>query len=76
MISFRLNYSFISQINKLVACSHPDHVMQAVNVTVTDVDSNRSEGEAVLLPGAVDGDGRVQDVHCGAEVSAGRRVAR
>lgn len=57
-------------------CSHPDHVVHTVNITVSNVDPNGSEGEAVLLPGAVDGDGRVQDIHCGAEVTAGGGITR
>lgn len=54
--------------------SHPDHVMHTVDVTVSHVDSDGPEGEAVLLPRAVDRDGRVRDVDHGRVVSAGRGV--
>ena len=56
--------------------SHPDHVMYAVNITVSNVDSDCSESEPILLPRAVDGDWRVQDIDHGTVVSAGGRVAR
>lgn len=49
--------------------------MHAVDVAVSDVDPDGSEGEAVLLPGAVDGDGRAQHADRRAEVSAGGGVA-
>lgn len=45
--------------------------MHAVNIAVSHVDSDSSEGEAVLLPRAVDGDGRMQDVDHRRVVSAG-----
>lgn len=48
--------------------------MYAVNVTVSHVDSDGSQSETVLLPGAMDGDGRMQDVDHGRIVSAGRGV--
>lgn len=48
--------------------------MYAVDVTVSHVDSYGSEGEAVLLPRAMDGDGRVQDVDHRRVVSAGGGV--
>lgn len=37
-------------------CPYPDHVMYAVDVTVTHVDSDGAQGEAVLLSRAMDGD--------------------
>lgn len=49
--------------------------MHAVDVTVSDVDSDGPEGEAVLLPGAVDRDWRMQDVNHWGVVPAGGRVA-
>lgn len=45
--------------------------MHAVNITVSHVDSDCSQGETILLPGAVDGDGRMQDVDHRRVVSAG-----
>lgn len=54
--------------------SYPDHVMYAVDVTVSHVDSDGSESEAILLARAVDGDRRMQDVDHGRVVSAWRRV--
>lgn len=50
--------------------------MDAVDITVSHVDSDGSESEAILLPRAVDGDWRMQDVDHWGVVSAGRRVAR
>lgn len=54
--------------------SHPDYVMYTVDITVSHVDSDGSESEAILLPRAVDGDWRMRDVDHGRVVSAGRRV--
>lgn len=54
--------------------SHPDHVMYTVDITVSYVDSDCSEGEAILLPRTVDGDWRVQYVDHWRIVSDGRRV--
>lgn len=48
--------------------------MDAVDVAVSDVDPDGPEREAVLLPGAMDGDGRAQHADGGAEVPAGGRV--
>lgn len=48
--------------------------MDAVNITVSHVDSDGSQGEAVLLSGAMDGDGRMQHIDHGRVVSAGRGV--
>lgn len=49
--------------------------MYAVHVAVSHVDPNGSQSEAVLLPRAVDGDGRVQDVDQRRVVSVWRGVA-
>lgn len=57
-------------------CLYPDNVMHAVDVTVADVNPDGPEGEAILLPRAVDGDGRAQHADRRAEVSAGGRVSR
>lgn len=51
---------------------YPDDVVDAVYVAVSDVDPDGPERETVLLPGAVDGDGRAQHVDRWAEVPAGR----
>ncbi len=48
--------------------------MHAVDITVSNVDPDGPESEAVLLSRAMDGDGRAQHADCWAEVSAGRRV--
>lgn len=45
-------------------------MVHAVNVTVSNVDPDGPEGEAVLLSRAMDGDGRAQYVDCWEEVSA------
>lgn len=50
--------------------------MHAVDVTVSDVNPDGPEREAILLPRAVDGDGRAQHADRRAEVSAGGRVSR
>lgn len=55
--------------------SYPDHVMHTVHIAVAHVDSDGSEGEAVLLPRAVDGDRRVLNVDQWGVVSAGGRVS-
>lgn len=49
--------------------------MHAVDVAVPHVHSDGSESEAILLPRAVDGDWRVQDINHGRVVSAGGGVA-
>lgn len=54
--------------------SHPDHVMYAEDITVPHVDPDGSESEAILLPGAMDGDWRMLDVDHWRVVSAGGRV--
>lgn len=46
-------------------------MMHAVDVTVSDIDSDGPEGETVLFSRAVDGDGRTQHTDCWAEVSTG-----
>ena len=53
---------------------HPDHVMHTVHVTVSHVNPDGSEREAVLLPRAMDGDRRMLDVDHRRVVSARRRV--
>ena len=45
--------------------------MHTVDITVSDVDPDGPEGEAVLLPRPMDGDRRAQHADCRAEVSAG-----
>lgn len=40
--------------------TYPDHVVDSVDVAVAHVDADGSQGEAVLLPRAVDDDGRPQ----------------
>lgn len=57
-------------------CFYPDDVMHTVDVTVSDVNPDGPEREAILLPRAVDGDGRAQHADRRAEVSAGGRVSR
>lgn len=49
-------------------------MMHTVHITVSHVDSDGSQSEAILLPGAEDGDWRMRDVDHGRVVSAGRRV--
>ena len=56
--------------------SYPNNVVDTVDVTVSNIDSNGSESEAIFLPRAVDSDGRAQHTHSREEVSAGRRVPR
>lgn len=50
--------------------------MYAVDVTVSHVHPDCSEGEAVFLPRAVDGDRRTQHTDRGGVVPAGRGVPR
>lgn len=54
----------------------PDHVVNSVNVSVAHVDTNGPQGEAVLLAGTVDDDGRLDAADGWAEVPAGRGVSR
>lgn len=51
--------------------SYPNYMMHAVDVTVSDVDSDGPEGETVLFSRAMDGNGRAQHTDCWAEISAG-----
>ena len=46
-------------------------MMHAVDVTVSNVDPDGPESEAVLLPRALDGDGGAQHADGRAEVPAG-----
>lgn len=65
-----------TQVEDKSVCFYPDYVMHAVDVTVSDVNPYGPEREAILLPRAVDGDGRAQRADSRAEVSAGGRVSR
>lgn len=49
----------------------PNNVMYAVDITVSNVDSDGSESKAIFLSGAVDGNGGAQHTDCWEKVSAG-----
>lgn len=67
----------ISNRYKNLRClTYPNNMVHAVNVTITNVDPDGSEGEAILLSRAMDGNGRTQHTDCWEEVSAGWGVAR
>lgn len=51
-----------------------DHVVDRVDVTVAHVDADGLQGEAVLLPGAVDDDGGAQAAEAEGQVPAGGGV--
>lgn len=54
--------------------THPDHVVDGVDVRVSHVNSDGSQGEAVLLSRSVDHDGGFGAAHSRREVSARGRV--
>lgn len=51
--------------------SYPNDMMHTVDVTVPDVNPDGPEGEAVLLSGAMNGNGGAQHADSWEEVSAG-----
>lgn len=62
---------FSYNINTCLKVSYPNNVMYAVDITVSNVDSDGSESKAIFLSGAVDGNGGAQHTDCWEKVSAG-----